>query len=77
MLNDSILKGKQIKVEEKRKNIPDYYGHKSIKKLNNFKILAKNIRRPVYTNDLYRKGGQSYFGPIKGKYMPNRNFKPY
>jgi hypothetical protein len=36
LLNDSIFKGKQIKVEEKRKNIPDYYGHKSKKILKYF-----------------------------------------
>jgi hypothetical protein len=30
-LNDSLFKGRQIKVEDKRKNIPEYFGKKGKK----------------------------------------------
>jgi RNA recognition motif-containing protein len=33
-LNNSLFKGRQIKVEDKRQNIPEYFGQKS--KKNNF-----------------------------------------
>jgi len=30
-LNDSLFKGRQIKVEDKRRNIPEYFGKKGKK----------------------------------------------
>ncbi len=74
-LNDSLFKGRQIKVVEKRKNQHQFFGQKG-----NWLIicLVKNFNnQPVYLNYPSRGHGHSYYGPIKGRYMPSRNFNPY
>jgi RNA recognition motif-containing protein len=71
-MNNTLFKGRPIRVEDKCRNIPDYYGRKS--KL--FIIEVKSNRRPVYNNELMGRSSDRY-GPIKGRYNAERNFKPY
>ena len=42
--------------------------------------LATNFnKQPTYSQNRSNTRGQSnsFFGPMKGRYMPSRNFKPY
>jgi hypothetical protein len=50
------------------------------KVISNLIGLATNFnKQPTYFQNRNNMRGQSnsFFGPIKGRYMPSRNFKPY
>jgi len=69
-LNDSLFKGRQIKIEDKRKNIPNFYGKK-----------IKKYKPPMYPQPMMMRGvrGGFFGGSFRGRGMPIRgmSYKPH
>ncbi len=60
-LNESLFNGRQLKIEDKRKNVPFY------KRNVNHATKANNVPHYSYSRQ----------GALMGRYLSNRNFKPY
>jgi hypothetical protein len=60
-LNESLFNGRQLKIEDKRKNIP--YHRRTL----NHATKANKVPHYSYTRN----------GPLMGRYISNRNFQPY
>jgi len=68
-LNDSLFKGRQIKIDDKRKNVPNFYG-----KTKNFKIPMPYINPAVFLR------GRGFVGRphLRGRGgRLRRGFRPY